>query len=284
MSVKTNDPETPNPSSLLREERGPLVRFLTRMVGERDAEDLTQQVLLKATHGLSGFRGDASPRAWLFGIATNAARDWLRNLAHSWEPIESLGSDGPPELADAPSQERHLARQQMSQCVGEFLARLPESYRTVIALSDCTVRIEKTRNTCSLCEEHAKRQAQKPIVVMSCEGACLRGEISRQAANHLCHVLAPEKTVRLCLGSAFTKDGGQRALVRGAKRVIALDGCLVRCASRMMRGPFPSLKSEVILTDGLCDFDRSLYGAEELPADEVQRLGLAVAAKVAARL
>lgn len=146
------------------------------------------------------------------------------------------------------------------------------------------VRIEKTRNTCSLCEEHAKRQAQKPIVVMSCEGACLRGEISRQAANHLCHVLAPENTVRLCLGSAFTKDGGQRALVRGAKRVIALDGCLVRCASRMMRGPFPSLKPEVILTDGLCDFDRSLYGAEELPADEVQRLGHAVAAKVAARL
>jgi DNA-directed RNA polymerase specialized sigma24 family protein len=45
------------------EERGSLVRFLTRTVGERDAEDLTQQILLRGTHGLSGFRGDASPRA-----------------------------------------------------------------------------------------------------------------------------------------------------------------------------------------------------------------------------
>lgn len=69
MHVKTNDPESRDPISLLREERGPLVRFLTRMVGEHDAEDLTQQVLLKATRGLSDFRGDASPRAWLFGCS-----------------------------------------------------------------------------------------------------------------------------------------------------------------------------------------------------------------------
>lgn len=40
----------------------------------------------------------------------------------------------------------------------------------------------------------------------------LRGEVARQAANMLCHTLAPEKTVRICLGGAFTKDTGQRNL------------------------------------------------------------------------
>lgn len=147
-----------------------------------------------------------------------------------------------------------------------------------------TVRIEKTKVDCSVCEGYVERQAHKPIVVMSCEGACLRGEISRQAANRLCHQLAPEKTARLCLGGAFTKDAGQRRLVRDAQRVIALEGCAIRCASRMMRGHFPDLEAEVIVTDGLCEFDRGLFGVDELPEEEVRALGQTVASKVAARL
>src|SRR5512138_1069942 len=94
-----------------------------------------------------------------------------------------------------------------------------------------TVRIEKAKNGCHLCEEYAERQKAKPIAVICCEGACLRGEVARQAANILCHELAPEKTVRICLGGAFTKDTGQRNLVRTAQRVIALEGCFVNCAS-----------------------------------------------------
>jgi AhpD family alkylhydroperoxidase len=147
-----------------------------------------------------------------------------------------------------------------------------------------TIRLEKTTNTCSLCEEYAAGQAHKPIVVMSCEGACLRGEISRQAANHLCHALVPEKTARLCLGAAFTKDAGQRALVREARKVVALEGCPIRCASRMMRAHFPGLAPEVIVTDGLCEFDRSLFGAEALAPEVIHSLGRTVAAKVAATL
>jgi uncharacterized metal-binding protein len=147
-----------------------------------------------------------------------------------------------------------------------------------------TVRIEKITSACSLCDDYARKHAAKPVVVMSCEGACLRGEISRQAANHLCHVLAPEKTVRLCLGGAFTKDTGQRALVRNAPRVLALEGCSVRCASRMMRGHLPDMKAEVIITEALCDFDRSLFGIEELPATHLRDLGRAVAERVAVKI
>src|SRR5512145_3353785 len=87
------------------------------------------------------------------------------------------------------------------------------------------VRIEKTKSSCRLCEDYAARHGSKTVVVMSCEGACLRGEVARQAANILCHSLAPEKTVRICLGGAFTKDSGQRELVRNAGRLIALEGC-----------------------------------------------------------
>lgn len=51
-----------------------------RMLGSlADAEDLTQETLLKAWRGRSGFEGRASVRSWLYKIATNACLDFLES-------------------------------------------------------------------------------------------------------------------------------------------------------------------------------------------------------------
>ncbi len=134
-----------------------------------------------------------------------------------------------------------------------------------------TVQIEKTSNVCPMCEDYARQHAAKPVIVMSCEGACLRGEVARKASNLLCHKLAPEKTVRLCLGGAFTKDGGQRALVKGSARVVAVEGCFLECASRMMKGVVPELAAEVVIADRLYNFDRHLFGIDEMPEEEINQ-------------
>lgn len=147
-----------------------------------------------------------------------------------------------------------------------------------------TVQIEKTGNVCSLCEDYAKRQASKPIVVMSCEGGCLRGEVARRAANLLTFELAPEKTARLCLGGAFTKDTGQRALARNASRVVAIEGCFIECAARMMKGVVPGLNPEVVVADRLYDFDRKLFGIDEMPDAQINAHARQVANAVAAQL
>lgn len=146
------------------------------------------------------------------------------------------------------------------------------------------IRIEKAKNICGLCESYADRHKTKPIAVMCCEGACLRGEIARQAANILCHRLAPEKTVRICLGGAFTKNTGQRHLVRTAPCVIALEGCLVSCASRMMHGVIPGFAPEVVIADHHYEFDRTLFGIEEMSPEEARTHATRVAAKIAATL
>lgn len=146
------------------------------------------------------------------------------------------------------------------------------------------VRIEKAKGSCNLCEDYADRQQEKPVAVMSCDGACLRGEISRQAANILCHTLAPEKTVRICLGGAFTKNTGQRGLVRNAPRLLALEGCPVNCASRMMSGVIEGLAPKIVRTDRLCDFDPKLFGIDEMPPEEILALARTVAQKIAATL
>jgi uncharacterized metal-binding protein len=143
------------------------------------------------------------------------------------------------------------------------------------------VRIEKAKNSCRLCDDYAELQQFKPVVVMCCEGACLRGEVARQAANILCHTLAPGKTVRICLGGAFTKDTGQRRLVRKAARLIALEGCFVNCSSRMMNGVIEGLEPEVIIADRFYDFDRNLFGIEEMPPEEIRAHARTVAQKIA---
>jgi hypothetical protein len=45
-----------------------------------------------------------------------------------------------------------------------------------------------------------------------------------------------------CLGGAFTKDSGQRNLVRRANKTIAIEGCFISCSSRMMKGVLPGLR------------------------------------------
>jgi uncharacterized metal-binding protein len=135
-----------------------------------------------------------------------------------------------------------------------------------------------------MCEDYAARHAATPVAVMSCEGACLRGEVARQAANLLCHALAPDRTARICLGGAFTKDAGQRNVVRNAPRVIALEGCFLNCSSRMMRGVIGDLEPEVIIADRLYDFDRRLFGIDEMPRAEIEAHARTVAEKVAERL
>lgn len=146
------------------------------------------------------------------------------------------------------------------------------------------IRIKKIKSVCPMCEDYAAENAAKPIVVMSCEGACLRGEVARRAANILCHELLRDKTVRLCLGGAFTKDGGQRNLVRNGKRVIALEGCFIKCASRMIKGVVNEVDAEVIITDGLFDFDTDIFGIDEMPDTEISAHAHHVAMQIAALL
>jgi uncharacterized metal-binding protein len=146
------------------------------------------------------------------------------------------------------------------------------------------VRVEKTRKVCPMCEDYAKRNEEKPIVVMCCEGACLRGEVARRAANLLCHSLAAQYTVRLCLGGAFTKDGGQRTLARNAPRLVAIEGCFLECGTRMMKGVAPTVAPEVIIADRLYDFDHRLFGIDEMPDEQIAANAAIVAHKVLATI
>lgn len=118
-------------------------RYLERMVGEADFEDVTQEVFLKVNAGLSEFRGDSSLSTWIYRIATNTAIDHNRKSSTRLkEQIADghLPDDSMPEESMAadptPPQDRQLIRKEMNDCIKGVIDGLPENYRTVLILSD----------------------------------------------------------------------------------------------------------------------------------------------------
>ena len=123
----------------LYDQFGPRVlRYLARLAGEDQAEDLAQSVFLKVHRALPEFRGDSSASTWIYRIATNAALDSLRR-----KPVESMSEseletdeDDAPSEAQAPSAEASAIREEMNACIRGFIERLPDSYKTVMVLGE----------------------------------------------------------------------------------------------------------------------------------------------------
>jgi RNA polymerase sigma-70 factor (ECF subfamily) len=87
----------------LIELREPVFRYLVGMTGDRlTAEDLTQDVFLRAFRALPSLRDPSAARARLFAIAANVARSHLRRrMLERWLPLGSLDAhDAPQPLPD----------------------------------------------------------------------------------------------------------------------------------------------------------------------------------------
>ena len=122
--------------------RPKLLRYLAGLVGEQEAEDLTQEVFIRVSRGLKDFRGESQLSTWIYRIATNAAIDRIRasargsaeqiSLSESDETIEVDGWTG----EETPSLEQLLMRKEMYECFLDYVKHLPMNYRTVVLLSE----------------------------------------------------------------------------------------------------------------------------------------------------
>jgi RNA polymerase sigma-70 factor (ECF subfamily) len=123
-------------AELVRRHTPAVHRWMARAVGEQDADDLTQEVFLKAFRGLARFRGDAPPRAWLASIADNAVKNRYRALGRFrriFSPSDPADADaseasaGPEDDASAGESRRFVA---------EALKRIPTEFRMPVILRD----------------------------------------------------------------------------------------------------------------------------------------------------
>ena len=124
---------------IMRWER-PIYALAYRTIGrEEDARDVCQETFLRAFRALPGFRGQAKFSSWLYRIALNLCRDWIRRerrtpVVQPPEDVDLL------ELAAAaePSEsiEDLVARKDLSRLVERAMALLPEEQRTAIVLKE----------------------------------------------------------------------------------------------------------------------------------------------------
>lgn len=102
-----------------------------------EAEDVLQEVLLKAHQSVEQLHTEGALTTWLFRIATRMGIDHLRK--HSRQP-EVADNVDPADLASedegAPVLQRIVEQQEMSACIQRFLLNLPGVYRTVLLLHD----------------------------------------------------------------------------------------------------------------------------------------------------
>jgi len=125
---------------LVRRWERPIYALAYRTIGrEEDARDVCQETFLRAFRALPAFRGQAKFSSWLYRIALNLCRDWMRRERRA--PIVQVPEDTDLiELASAaePSEsiEDLVARKDMSRLVERAMAQLPEEQRTAIVLKE----------------------------------------------------------------------------------------------------------------------------------------------------
>lgn len=116
-------------------------RYLSRMIGPKEAEDLTQEVFIRVGNALATFQNQSQLSTWIYQIATNAAIDRTRSRSFKQEAAELYGVADPDPGAKATCQEgrpveEQLIRKEMNECIGQYVAILPANYRTVVILSE----------------------------------------------------------------------------------------------------------------------------------------------------
>jgi RNA polymerase sigma-70 factor (ECF subfamily) len=114
-----------------------LFMLLLRLLGDRgEAEDVAQEVMLRAWQGISRFRGQSSYFTWLYRIAVNEANRALEKRARRPASVP-LGADElqlPAPAAAGPAQEAENS--ELRRALAKALAELPPALRTAIVLRD----------------------------------------------------------------------------------------------------------------------------------------------------
>lgn len=120
-----------------------ILRYLVRLIGPDEAEDLAQEVFIRIGRSLDEFREESQLSTWIYRIATNAAIDRMRSAEYR-AALRTTSFEGPCEggttaiVLESPedSIEHQAIRKEMSGCVQGLLNQLPECYRTVLILGD----------------------------------------------------------------------------------------------------------------------------------------------------
>lgn len=122
----------------------PIYNYVLRMMRDDDiAEELSQEIFIKAFNNLSSFRGDSKISTWIYQIATNTCLDYFRTSHYKKSKSTDLLDEDivadetrSEDISRILSLEESMIKSEMAECIRDYIESLPGDYRTVIILHD----------------------------------------------------------------------------------------------------------------------------------------------------
>lgn len=113
-----------------------ITAVVSGILRDRDAvEDVVQTTFTKAWFRIASFKGDAGLYTWLYRVAVNASKDYIKG--RSRRPASPLDEQQVRRIpSSAPHVIEGLERRELRLRVRRAIDRLPERYRTVLALRE----------------------------------------------------------------------------------------------------------------------------------------------------
>ena len=109
-----------------------------RVLGrEEEARDICQETFLRAFRGIKAFKGQAKFSSWLYRIALNLCRDWMRRERRTaiMTPLDTAGEPSLPDLS-VETAEARTVRRDLGRLMTEAMATLSEEQRTTVVLKE----------------------------------------------------------------------------------------------------------------------------------------------------
>jgi len=132
-----------------------------------------------------------------------------------------------------------------------------------------------TNSICPIGEIIGKKNiSESNIPVLSCEGACIRGEIARLAANN---VSKEQGYGRGCHGELITvPESAIAQWIKNAEKVVLIDGCFLRCHGRVIENIID--KEKLIQFDALSHYKKytDIFDYDDVPEEERKEVAQSV--------
>ncbi|MBV1756548.1 MAG: sigma-70 family RNA polymerase sigma factor [Dethiosulfatibacter sp.] len=114
---------------------------LKMLKNKEDAEDISQEALIKAYKSIESFKMDSSFRTWIYRIVVNTCLDYIRKhkttVISIDKSIQTEHNEFQIEIEDhRPSPDEIFERKQTQKMVVEALNQLDDDFRTAIILRD----------------------------------------------------------------------------------------------------------------------------------------------------
>ncbi|WP_047983068.1 RNA polymerase sigma factor [Ornithinibacillus californiensis] len=133
-----------------------IYHFLIYRIGPSDAEDLLQEVFIKALKGFNGFKETSTPKTWLFSIARNLAIDESRKKK-SKKYADTVPLDPANEPKTDTSPETILDLNENTKAIYECIQQLKPNYQDVIILRGIKeLSVQETANILKWSESKVK--------------------------------------------------------------------------------------------------------------------------------